>query len=340
MSAQDFYAAAVEEQARRLTSLARAALGRWSGDWGEPRLIKHRENAVFEVRAADGRRAALRVHRHGYHSDAELASELAWIRALDDAAIPVPRAIPSDTGALFVHATHPDVPEPRQVDLLAWVAGAPLGTSHEGPAQDVAALVRTYRGIGALAARVHGHGVDWLQPHAFKRHSWDRDGLIGPQPFWGAFLDLPALTVEQRALFVEAQAAAAADLDAYGTTPDRYGMIHADLVPENVFVDGERLALIDFDDAGFGWHMFELATALFFVLDHPAYPAIRDAVFEGYESERPGHADMARLPLFYFLRATTYVGWAHTREETETARAMMPSAIAATERYARAYLAS
>ena len=39
-------------------------------------------------------------------------------------------------------------------------------------------------------------------------------------------------------------------------------MIHADLVPENVLVDGDSIRLIDFDDAGFGWHHFEIATAL------------------------------------------------------------------------------
>ena len=30
-------------------------------------------------------------------------------------------------------------------------------------------------------------------------------------------------------------------------------------------VQGDRIKLIDFDDAGFGWHLFELATALYFI---------------------------------------------------------------------------
>src|SRR5258708_24971555 len=117
-------------------------------------------------------------------------------------------------------------------------------------------------------------------------------------------------------------------------------MIHADFVPENLLRAESSLMLIDFDDAGFGWHMFELATALYFHLDTPHFEAIRAALLAGYQSVRPlSDAYVQQLPLFLLLRSITYLSWVHTRRETETARELMPMFVERTVELARQYLA-
>ncbi len=68
---------------------AHLAMRHWGVD-DFPRLIKNRENAVFETRTADGARAALRLHRPGYQSDNSIRSELWWAEALDQAEMHVP----------------------------------------------------------------------------------------------------------------------------------------------------------------------------------------------------------------------------------------------------------
>ena len=81
-------------------------------------------------------------------------------------------------------------------------------------------------------------------------------------------------------------------------------------MPENLRNQDGRLKLIDFDDAGYGWHMFELATALYFTLDEPHHSEIANALLSGYRTVRTlTERDEALLPLFLFLRGTTYVGW-------------------------------
>ena len=40
------------------------------------------------------------------------------------------------------------------------------------------------------------------------------------------------------------------------------GLIHADMVHENILIDGSSLVIIDFDYCGFGYRLFDLATAL------------------------------------------------------------------------------
>jgi len=87
------------------------------------------------------------------------------------------------------------------------------------------------------------------------------------------------------------------------------------------FIDGDGVRVIDFDDAGFGWHLFELATSLYFITGESIYPTARDALIRGYRSERALPAEaLERLPLFLAARGTTYLGWVHTRQGSDTAR--------------------
>ena len=78
----DFYQLEADEQSQRLTVLAEYALSHWGASDCVPRLIKYRENAVFEVRDCNGEQAVLRVHRQDYHSDQSLDSELRWMSML------------------------------------------------------------------------------------------------------------------------------------------------------------------------------------------------------------------------------------------------------------------
>jgi Ser/Thr protein kinase RdoA (MazF antagonist) len=322
VSADDFYGLCDDEQAAALRLLAHAAAEHWDGGFTNLKLVKYRENAVFSAERADGQRIAVRIHRHGYHSDAALLSELHWMKALDGS-VEVPPVICTANGELLAHVDHPAVPEPRQVSILGWLTGTPVGTSEEGLELDDALAMSLYHEAGRLAATLHTQSAAMALPDGFTRHAWDDDGLIGPEPLWGRFWDSPTLTAPQRDLLQEAQSCARVDLENFGKTDRNYGLIHADFVPENLLNEAGRLKLIDFDDAGYGWHMFELATALYFSIEEPRYRDITAALVAGYRSVRPlPDADEARLPLFLFLRGTTYLGWIHSRPETETAKTM------------------
>ena len=133
----DFYARDAAGQAQCMRELASAALAHWGLAATDMHLIKYRENAVFRVELADGRRVALRIHRHAYHSDAELHSELQWLDALAAAGIPVPQILPAQDGALFRNVQVPAVPEARQVDIFAWVEGRQLGSVEAGVEGDL-----------------------------------------------------------------------------------------------------------------------------------------------------------------------------------------------------------
>jgi Ser/Thr protein kinase RdoA (MazF antagonist) len=324
----DFYELTPAQQGERVAELARVALASWGLEARELALLKYRENAVFRVTADNGRRYAIRVHRAGYHSDAELESELAWMRALSDDGFDVPEVLPTRDGGLFQVVSHPGIPEPRQIDLFAWIDGQPLGSVETGLEGDAEALAQTFQTIGVLAARLHNQAARWQPPAGFTRHAWDTEGLVGERPLWGRFWELEALSESERTLLVRARDRVREELSALPRSPRSYGLIHADFAPENLIVDGSRVRLIDFDDAGYGWHLFEIATTLYFHIGQPYFATIERAMLAGYRSTRElNSADEALLPLFYTARGFTYLGWVHTRRETETARELTPMLI-------------
>ncbi len=292
--------------------LAKASLKHWDLETARLDIIKHRENSVFKVTDRDGRHAVLRLHRPGYHSDASLQSELVWMTALREKGIPTPAVIPTKSGELFVHVEKGS--ETRQCDLLEWIEGRlfnDLGRVEKGMRVE---MCDRYHRLGALAARVHTQGEDWQRPPGFVRLAWDEEGLLGENSLWGRFWEHPLLTKQQKHEILKARMVLQGLLKQIGKTKANYGLMHADFLPENIILQDGELTLIDFDDCGDGWYMFEMATSLFPQINQPFFDELVDAYVAGYRSEREfSDADLEILPAFLMIRGFTYLGWLMTR---------------------------
>jgi acetylornithine/succinyldiaminopimelate/putrescine aminotransferase/Ser/Thr protein kinase RdoA (MazF antagonist) len=295
-----------------MVDVARLALPHWGLANAHLEVVKHRENTVFKVTANDGARFVLRVHRAGYHSDAALRSELIWMRALRDHGIPVPAVVPAENGDLFVWAGGDE--DPRQCDLFDWIEGSlfnDLGRVEKGMKVE---LCERYKRLGTMAGRVHVQATNWQPPEDFVRHSWDEEGLLGDQPLWGRFWEHPVITPEQKHDILKARLVLREFLKKFGKTKANYGLIHADFLPENILVHGGELNLIDFDDCGYGWHLFEMATSLFPQINQPFFDDLVDAFVAGYRSEHDlSEEDLEAFPAFLMMRGFTYLGWLQTR---------------------------
>ncbi|WP_299199662.1 phosphotransferase [uncultured Amphritea sp.] len=323
-----FYEIGPAQQCERLQQLAQKALRHWQLDACSIELIKYRENAVFAVVTTTGVRYALRIHRPEYHSDAALRSELQWMEALNKVGVLVPEVIPTAAGELLITEQLEGIPEPRQLDLFAWIDGEQLGSVEHGLGDNAAQISALYFAIGETAGRLHNQSSHWPLPEGFQRHAWDCDGLVGEQPFWGRFWELELLTSEQKALITEAREKVRLRLQQLPRAPQNYSLIHADFVPENLMADGAGVRLLDFDDAGFGWHMFELATALYFIIEENVYDVAKEALFDGYRQHRHlSEGDLGLLELFLTARGFTYLGWIRSRQETQTAQELAPELI-------------
>ncbi|MEZ5716700.1 MAG: phosphotransferase [Paracoccaceae bacterium] len=305
--------------------IAAEAAALWGLD-GTIRLAARRENVVYRVSTGAGD-FALRLHRPGYRSDAELASELQWMHALAAGGLDVPDPLARPDGAYL--ATVAD----HQVDVLGWVAGAPLGKA--GELHGVEDRPGFCRRLGAAMARLHDISDAWARPAGFTRPAWDRAGLLGDDPLWGRFWEHPHLTRDQKALLLDIRARADAALAGIEAGAD-YGLVHADLLSENMMLAGDRLYMIDFDDGGWGFRDFELATFLLRFRAAPDYPVLQDALLEGYAARRSVRID--ELALFMLLRALTYPGWIADRLGEPGAEERSDRAIATAIAEARRWL--
>lgn len=309
-----------------MMDVVQAALPLWGLQGAHVRLIAARENQVFEVQNTQ-RHFVMRLHRVGYRADAELLSELHWMQAAAHGGISVPRPIPAQDGAMM------HVVKGVQVDVLSWVAGEPIGTT--GTPLIHPDRLGLFRRIGREMARLHKVCDAWSPPAGFTRCAWDRAGLVGSAPLWGRFWDNPTLAAGDHALFLRLRDVARDQLVQANDLLD-YGLIHADLVRENILERNGALTLIDFDDGGYGYRLFDVATALIKNMDEPDFPQLRDALIAGYNTQRP--LDLHLLDLFMVLRAATYVGWIIQRMKEDGATTRNARFIAKTRALAQAYL--
>lgn len=276
--------------------VAYKALSHWNLQSSSVSLIAERENRVFKVIDSKGKTYALRVHRLHYKSDVEILSELAWMKSLKFSGIPVPEPIIAKNGKLLINECG------FQIDLLSWLKGKPIGVT--GGSLDLFNRVEAFFDLGRLLAMLHNHSDNWELPPDFLRPNWDKDGILGPKPVWGKFWENPSLNTREKNLFEEGRNKA---LKILSSKDFDFGLIHADMVRENILIDESSLAIIDFDDCGFGYRLFDLATALIKNREELDYQDLQAALLNGYKTHRI--INIEQLDLFLLLRAFTYVGW-------------------------------
>ena len=299
--------------------VAARALTRYAADHDAAlTFVKYRENYVFRVDEPGGS-YALRLHRNGYRTDDEILEELELVTALESAGVAVPHVRLTVAGEPFCRVVDDDG-DVHQVDMSEWVSGTvPLGDVGEAFSGEASVDTATFHKLGALVADLHNTTCSLERGHASVRAPWDAGGLVGASPVWGdprrAFHD----GARGRDVVDQAMSLLESELETYGRAPDRYGAIHADFTPENVLVRHGQMTIIDFDDSGDGYYLFDLATAAFFYLPHPRFDDVVSALLAGYQSARPLTAeDLAIWRPMLLARGLTYLAWAADRIGDET----------------------
>lgn len=322
--------------------VARLALGQYDiGADATLRLLNLSENATYLVEDG-GTQSILRVHRQNYHRPHEIESELDWLQALqDDSDITVPTVLPARDGRRLVTVEGEETGGiARHVVQFGMVAGAEPDES--------ALTLDDFHTLGRITAALHDHSQRWERPAGFGRFSWDWEHSLGGNPRWGRWQDAEGVGAGERQVLERAQALLHDRLHAYGTGPDVYGLIHADLRLANLLVDPEssdastssKITVIDFDDCGFGWYFYDFGTAVSFIEHDPALPEWQDAWVRGYRTRRDLPAsDEDMLASFVLLRRLLLLAWmgthSHSRESATKAISYAAGSCELAERYLR-----
>ncbi len=297
-------------------------------------LIAVSENATFLIREAGRPVAVTRVARPGYLTDAAaFESEVAWVTALSDAGVVrVPQGVATTAGPAVAV-----IQDDRGVRWSCVTYSYATGDILE----DITDPVPYYRQIGRTTAMLHDHAVVWSRPGWFRRHSWELSDMVGPTCRWGRWEEA-GLGRAERTVLAAAQTAA---LDAMAEAPrsaQDWGLIHADLRPSNILVDeDDQLTVIDFDDCGSTWFLYDFASALTFMEHTDDAPTMAKEWVDGYAEVRPlSRADERLGCALSMIRRLQMLGWTTTHREDALPPALWLAQREGTVAVAQSYLRS
>jgi Ser/Thr protein kinase RdoA (MazF antagonist) len=229
-----------------------------------------------------------------------------------DAGVETPEPIPAGDGSVIQLLRSPDLADPRHAVMFKFMAGSE-------PAEE--GLAEPFVRLGEVSARMHQHAKGWTLPAGFTRHIWDYETSLGSKPHWGRWQDGMGLTPDRVKLLERLSQTIKRRLERFGTGRERFGLVHADIRLANVLVEGIRTKVIDFDDSGFSWYLYDLGTALSFIEHRPDVPELVAAWLTGYRKVAALSAeDEAEIPTFILLRRLLLVAWIGSHAETELAQ--------------------
>ncbi|MEM7241048.1 MAG: phosphotransferase [Pseudomonadota bacterium] len=299
--------------------------------WGLPpdadiALINISENRTYKISSNDMPPVILRQHRRDYHSKAAIESEMAWLGALQsEAVIAVPKSIAGLDGQLIQEYAD------TYFVMFEFIAGKmPDETSN---------LEAKFNLLGKIAAKTHLHSLGWQRPKGFTRQSWTLETVFGPAPIWGRWQDAPNVTSEIRRVLDQTEREIIKRLGAYGQGADRFGLIHADMRLANLLIEGVSIRLIDFDDCGFGWFMYDFAAAISFIEISEKIPDLLKAWLSGYQLVRPlSDADIGIISTLVMLRRMNLLAWIGSHMEATEPQELAPNFAVDTAGLAGRYL--
>jgi len=263
------------------------------------------ENQIYLINDHhSSKRYVMRINsgRLAYHNAEQIHSEMMWLDALGaDTDIIVPKVLAAKNGSWVQELSIPGKDKPSYAVVYSFLDGV------EPPEEE---LLEGFEQLGTISAQMHSHAKRWSPPSGFTRPTWTSEAILNDQLTWGNWrdgvnIDAQALNVLQRVEVV-----IHGRLDNADVSSENYGLIHADLRLANLLIHGETTAIIDFDDCGLGWYLFDLAGALSFLEDREDVTDLINSWIRGYQqvAEVPADAEVM-IPTLIMLRRIQLIGW-------------------------------
>lgn len=177
-----------------------------------------------------------------------IKAEVNFIRYLHRNGAPVPKVIPSIHGKIIekIHSSSLEY----AVVATKKVQGAPATTI--SASQWTPSLIAA---LGTLMGTLHVLALSYIPPKGVCRPSWNQDAFYYPERF-----------IPHQSLIVEKSQSLLEHISSLPKDPLYYGLIHADINLNNLYVHNGTLTVLDFDDSRYGWFAHDIAVALFFWL--------------------------------------------------------------------------
>ena len=111
----------------------------------------------------------------------------------------------------------------------------------------------------------------------------------------------------------------------FGMGCGRFGLIHADMRLANLLIHEGKTRLIDFDDCGIGWFLYDFAAGISFMEDNPTVETLKDAWVRGYRNVSSlSNEDEKEIDTFIMLRRMALLAWIGSHSDTDLAKEQGP----------------
>jgi Ser/Thr protein kinase RdoA (MazF antagonist) len=207
------------------------------------------ENIVYEY-SSTGSNSIIRFTPFSCSSTSldSLRAEVDFIRYLRKNGAPVPAIIPSARGN-FIEVIDS---QPADIAVVAFEKAKGVPAVTLPVTRWTPPLIQT---LGALIGTLHRLTTSYAPLENSRRPEWDQDEFYYPQKW-----------IPDQSLIVEKSQQLLSRISSLPRNSGCYGLIHADMTLNNLYVDHERMTIIDFDDSRYSFFTHDIAVALFFFL--------------------------------------------------------------------------
>jgi len=282
------------------------------------RLINVSENLTYLVTANCIPQSILRVHRPDYRSQQEIESELMWLDRIQSGnLIATPTVFRGKDGARIQNIKSPNTSRMVNLVMFEFVEG-----SNPEADDDQSEL---FRSLGEMAAILHKQARQWKKPGDFLRQHWNLEAIIGDKPLWGKWQDAPGITGEISSILSRTEKYLCNKIMAFGQSNQNYGLIHADMRLANILRNNDHLTLIDFDDCGFGWYLYDFAASVSFMETRADLKELEQEWMEGYRGiEHLSINDECLIDSFVMLRRLALLAWVGSHMDSDEPKKLAP----------------
>lgn len=304
------------------------------GDTCGMELLHLSENITYTVTSQEDGNIwwVMRISRPGYHTLEELQAEICWLKQLvKDTDLIIAKPVSNTSGGEITMVMINGQPYYCIVyQYLSGIAPDPLSGKQS---------LSDFEQVGRITAILHCQTIRWEEGRALCRPVWDYEALLGRQALLGDWRLCRELEEDGYGIICRTCQVIEKRLAAYGRCRDSFGLIHSDLRSANLLVENGQMKIIDFDDCGYGWYLYDLAAAISFVEDHPMAMQWIEAWIQGYERVRPmKERDYREIETFVMTRRIQLLAWITSHDDSDPVKLYYKGFANRTVRMAKAYL--
>ena len=227
-------------------------------------------NSVFKITDQMNNCYSLRIHQSRNDAMEDvwtekevIHSEMVWLEALTretDLVVPSPIKNNDTDYVTSINGLN--------CTLLKWVDGEqkPIVPSSEEAGY-----------VGEMIGKLHKHSSAWIVPFNFHRPLFDHTRILQSLEKLSQLADKDELNKDEVKIVKLAGERAISMMTDIEGTSGNWGIIHADLIPNNFVFYEREVRAIDFGACGFGYYLFDLGWTFSYI-----HPSFRSNLLEAY----------------------------------------------------------